>query len=86
MDDYVMTVYIPDGKDVKNIAGILSKYQDEIDVRKGRYIIDGKSIIGLLMFTGSFVNVCLPAYNQSTADSLMEDLEPWRVNDENRYY
>ena len=84
--EYVTTIYIRDGRDVKNISNILNKFPDDIDVRKGRYMIDGKSVIGLLMFSGSFVDVYLPNYKKSTADSLIEELAEWRVNDENRNY
>ena len=55
----VTSILVKDAKDVKDISSILNKYEEDIDVKKGRYVIDGKSIVGLLMFIGMVVDIVL---------------------------
>lgn len=75
----VTTILVKDAKDVRDISSILNSYDEDIDVKKGRYVIDGKSIIGLLMFIGMVVDVVLLNKNKSVAEKMRKDLTPWRV-------
>ena len=75
----VATILVKDAKDVRDISSILNSYDEDIDVKKGRYVIDGKSIIGLLMFTGMVVDVVLLNKNKSVAEKMKKYLKPWRV-------
>ena len=76
----VTSILVKDAKDVKDISSILNKYEEDIDVKKGRYVIDGKSIVGLLMFIGMTVDVVLLNKNKSVAEKMKKDLKPWRVD------
>ena len=80
MDNYVMTIYIQDPKDVRDICNIINTYDVDVDARKGRYTIDAKSIVGLLMFLGTYVEICLPIFREDIANKLREDLAKWRIN------
>ena len=75
----VTSILVKDAKDVKDISSILNKYEEDIDVKKGRYVIDGKSIVGLLMFIGMIVDIVLLNKNKSVAEKMRKDLTPWRV-------
>ena len=75
----VTSILVKDAKDVKDISSILNKYEEDIDVKKGRYVIDGKSIVGLLMFIGMVVDIVLLNKNKSVAEKMRKDLKPWRV-------
>ena len=75
----VTTILVKDAKDVRDISSILNSYDEDIDIKKGRYVIDGKSIVGLLMFTGMVVDVVLLKKNESVAEKMKKDLKPWRV-------
>lgn len=75
----VTSILVKDAKDVKDISSILNKYEEDIDVKKGRYVIDGKSIVGLLMFIGMVVDIVLLNKNKSVAEKMRKDLTPWRV-------
>ena len=76
----VTSILVKDAKDVKDISSILNKYEEDIDVKKGRYVIDGKAIVGLLMFIGMTVDVVLLNKNKSVAEKMKKDLKPWRVD------
>ena len=43
-----VTVYLNDFNSVENFANILSEFESDFDVLSGRYIVNGKSIIGIL--------------------------------------
>ena len=75
----VATILVKDAKDVRDISSILNSYDEDIDIKKGRYVIDGKSIIGLLMFVGMVVDIVLLNKNKSVAEKMRKDLKPWRV-------
>ena len=37
-------------EEVRNFVNIVSKYDYEIDLKSGRYVVDAKSIMGILVF------------------------------------
>ena len=75
---HVEKILINNPKDVERVWIIFNKYKEDIDVSSGRYTIDGKSVMGLMMFIGTPVDVDLPGYPSDTVlDLLREDLVPW---------
>lgn len=81
---HVCKILLNTPKDVEKIWSILNKYAEDIDVSSGRYTIDGKSVMGLMMFIGSPVDVDLPGYPADTVLELMrEDLQPWEYEGKN---
>jgi len=75
---HVNKILINNPKDVEKVWSIFNKYKEDIDVSSGRYTIDGKSVMGLMMFIGTPVDVDLPGYPSDTVlDLLREDLHPW---------
>ena len=43
----VFTVILSSINDVKNFVNIVTKYDFEIDLTSGRYVVDAKSIMGI---------------------------------------
>lgn len=43
----VFTVLLSSINDVKNFVNVVTKYDFEIDLTSGRYIVDAKSIMGI---------------------------------------
>lgn len=41
------TVVLSSINDVKNFVNVVSKYEYEIDLTSGRYVVDAKSIMGI---------------------------------------
>lgn len=42
-----VTVYLNDFMKVKNFTQVVSKFESDIDMVRGRYVIDAKSIVGI---------------------------------------
>lgn len=61
---------------VKTFVNINSKYDCTIDVVSGRYVIDGKSIMGMFSLDLTKVlDVTIECENESDIDSLIKEYE-----------
>lgn len=75
-DDTIIRVCLNDIPNVHAFCNICSKTDCEIDVKSGRYTIDGKSIMGLFSLDLSkTLNVHIRAVNQSEAVALSDELK-----------
>ena len=64
-------------QDIRNFVDTVTKYNMEIDLSSGRYIVDAKSIMGI--FSLDLLNpITLTAHGDDT-DALMADLEQYKV-------
>ncbi len=64
-------------QDIRNFVDTVTKYNMEIDLSSGRYIVDAKSIMGI--FSLDLLNpITLTAHGEDT-DALMADLEQYKV-------
>ena len=65
-------------EDIKNFVNIVSKYDSDIDLASGRYVVDAKSIMGI--FSLDLVKpIELTVCNDSEADTILKELSPFIV-------
>ena len=61
--------------DVKSFVNIVSKYDFEIDLISGRYVVDAKSIMGIFSLDlGKPIDVEI---HSDSCDKLLEELAPF---------
>ena len=64
---------------VKNFVSLVNRYPYDIDLRVGRHVVDGKSILGIFSLDLS-KPITLEVYNDN-CDDLMEDIKPFLIDD-----
>lgn len=57
---------------VRNFVNIVSKYDYEIDLKSGRYVVDAKSIMGI--FSLDLLNKIEVTVHAENCDELMKEL------------
>lgn len=70
-----VTINLKLAENVKNFVQIVSKYDYDIDLRSGRYVVDAKSILGIFSLDLSRP-VVLEIYTDDAA-SLLADLNDY---------
>lgn len=66
--------------DVVGLFNALTKYDNTIDVRYGTYLVDGKSILGLMSIGLSQVCTVIIHDNGShPATEVLEAITPWKI-------
>lgn len=65
-------------EEVRNFVNIVSKYDYEIDLKSGRYVVDAKSIMGI--FSLDLLNKIEVTVHADACDALMEELKPFIVD------
>lgn len=68
--------------DVKNFVKICEQYKEcSIDVKQGRWVIDGKSILGVFSLNLiENLNVTIDTENKSSEFNFYKDIEKWEVD------
>lgn len=61
--------------DVKNFVNIVNKYDYEIDLTSGRYVVDAKSIMGI--FSLDLTKPIKMEIHTEDADSIVNELKPY---------
>ena len=61
--------------DVKNFVNIVSKYDFDIDLASGRYVVDAKSIMGI--FSLDLAKPIKVEIHTDDADKIMGELAPY---------
>lgn len=61
--------------DVKNFVNIVSKYDFDIDLASGRYVVDAKSIMGI--FSLDLAKPIKVEIHTDDADAIMGELKPY---------
>lgn len=64
-------------EDVRNFVNIVTKYDIDIDLASGRYIVDAKSIMGIFSLD-LMKPIQLTAHSDDT-DKLFEDIKPYII-------
>ncbi|MBE6611543.1 MAG: HPr family phosphocarrier protein [Ruminococcaceae bacterium] len=64
-------------EDVRNFVNIVSKYEMDIDLMSGRYVVDAKSIMGIFSLD-LLKPIQLTAHAEDT-DALMADIKPYII-------
>lgn len=63
--------------DVKDFVNIVSRYDFDIDLVSGRYVVDAKSIMGI--FSLDLTKPIQVDLHTDDADAIMEELKPYTV-------
>ena len=63
--------------DVKDFVNIVSKYDFDIDLVSGRYVVDAKSIMGI--FSLDLTKPIQVDLHTDDANAIMEELKPYTV-------
>ena len=63
---------------VRNFVNIVSKYDYEIDLKSGRYVVDAKIIMGI--FSLDLLNKIEVTVHAENCDELMKELAPMIVD------
>ena len=65
-------------EDVRKFVDIVSKYDIDIDLSSGRYIVDAKSIMGIFSLDLS-KPITLNIHAESDVDQILEALKPYLI-------
>ena len=66
-------------EDVRNFVNIVTRYDIDIDLSSGRYVVDAKSIMGI--FSLDLLSpITLTAHSDNT-EKLMAELAPYIINE-----
>lgn len=66
--------------DVEKVVGICRSYKEwfDVDLKFGRYVVDGCSVLGAFSIADHIVRVCpVPANNEKIITKLYERLKPY---------
>ncbi len=64
-------------EDVRNFVNIVTRYDIDIDLSSGRYVVDAKSIMGI--FSLDLLSpIKLTAYSENT-ENLFKELKPYII-------
>ena len=69
------TVVLSSINDVKDFVNIVTKYDFEIDLTSGRYVVDAKSIMGI--FSLDLTKPIKVEAHSADCDKLLEELAPY---------
>ena len=61
--------------DVKNFVNIVNKYDFEVDLASGRYVVDAKSIMGI--FSLDLGKPILAEIHTDSPEAICEELKPF---------
>lgn len=64
-------------EDVRNFVNIVSKYDCDIDLKSGRYVVDAKSIMGI--FSLDLLNKIEVTVHSDGCDCLVKELDAFVV-------
>ena len=64
--------------DVKDFVNLVSKYDYDVDLTSGRYVVDAKSIMGIFSLDLS-KPIDLAIHTEENLDTIMEVLKPYLV-------
>ena len=68
-------VYLSSINDVKNFVNIVTKYEYDIDLISGRYVVDAKSIMGI--FSLDLSKPIKVEVQKDDCEPLLKDLAPF---------
>ncbi len=72
-----ISIKLPLAENVKTFVNVVNKYPYDMDLRAGRYVVDAKSILGILSLDLA-KSITMEVYADDCAD-LMADIQPFVV-------
>lgn len=73
-----VTVLLNTTESVKKFVNIMSKFDYDMDLRSGRYIVDAKSILGI--FSLDLNRPVVLEIFAEECDDLLDDIKPFIIN------
>ena len=67
-------------KDVKNFVNIVCRFDTEMDLSSGRYVVDAKSIMGIFSLDLTKVIKAESVEDKGDAEGLIKELAPYIVD------
>lgn len=75
-----MTIRLNTIDDANNFVKVIDKYEYDIDAVYGRYVIDAKSIMGLLSLgIPKKINIVIHSNNSNIIKQITSDISEWIV-------
>ena len=66
-------------EDVRNFVNIVTRYETDIDLSSGRYVVDAKSIMGI--FSLDLLSPIKLTAHSDDVSKLFEELKPYIIKD-----
>ena len=73
----VVNIKLSLAENVKAFVNIVNRYPYDIDLREGRHVVDGKSILGIFSLYLS-KPITMEVYSDD-CDDLMEEIKPFMI-------
>lgn len=73
-----VTILLNTTESVKSFVDIAGKYDFDIDIRSGRYVVDAKSIMGI--FSLNLNKPVIVEIYADKCDALLADISPYMTN------
>lgn len=70
----MISYYIGSSDNAERLVRLCRKYDFDIDIMYGRYIIDGKSILGVMSLVGNTVGIDLMTYDENIKEEFKKKL------------
>lgn len=78
----VCTIKLLNDKDVSEVCGIVNAYSFDVDATFGRYLLDAKSIMGLLTLGfGKDITIFANTQDLNSVEALRFQLDKWAPHD-----
>lgn len=78
-----MTIRLNTIDDANNFVKVIDKYEYDIDAVYGKYVIDAKSIMGLLSLgIPKKINIVIHSNNSNIIKQITSDISEWIVEGE----
>ena len=75
------TIKMMNENDLKDICSIMARQPFDVDATVGRYVLDAKSMMGLLTLGfATDINICPHTDDPDQLSQLRKDLEQWQVD------
>lgn len=69
-------------EDVNNFSSLCSQYDDDIDVKQGRQVIDGKSILGIFSLNLlEPLKVIIDSDNDNSKIGFYNSIQKWKLDE-----
>lgn len=76
----ITTIKLKNDKDISEACSLFNSLDNDIDAVCGRYVIDAKSLIGLMFFLNQNIDIYMRnCYSLYEKDLLKDELEKWEV-------
>lgn len=78
-----MTIRLNTIDDANNFVKVIDKYDYDVDAVYGRYVIDAKSIMGLLSLgIPKKINIIIHTSNNNVIKQFTSDISEWTMEEE----